>query len=85
MSGPLTGLRQGVERRASILEFLEASPENRLLVNRRYCLIIKKDSDLKYLIKKGKLTMKREGCRMTRNSYLVASIHDKKGENVPNA
>lgn len=50
----------GKERRKTILEHLktiENDDHNYIVINRMYCLILKKDPDLKKLLKQGKLWM----------------------------
>lgn len=50
----------GKERREAILSHLRAirnDPHNYIVINRKYCLILKKDPDLKLLLKQGKLKM----------------------------
>lgn len=54
----------GKERREAILSYLRAirnNPHNYIVINRKYCLILKKDPDLKRLLKLGKLKMDKIG------------------------
>lgn len=63
-------MNHGVERRKAIIDHILQS-SNGLCVNRKYCLQIDEDSDLKYLLKKGILTRDRWGFRGTKNTYLI--------------
>lgn len=51
---------QGAERRKKILEYLASTPGNYIMVNRKYCPLLKYDRDLRYMLKKGQLVRSKE-------------------------
>lgn len=61
----------GKDRRKFIVDWFNNNPNGRCYVNCKYRPQVKYDPDLKYLIRKGFLKVKREGTRTSRNTYLV--------------
>lgn len=61
----------GKDRRKFIVDWFNNNPNGRYYVNCKYRPQVKEDPDLKYLIGKGFLKVKREGTRTSRNTYLV--------------
>lgn len=43
----------GADRRKFIIDMMKKNPRGQIIVNRRYCPILKYDIDLAYLVKKG--------------------------------
>jgi hypothetical protein len=62
-------MKQGVERRKMIIEYL-SSPGTNIMVNRKYCPLLKYDRDLRYMLKKGQLVRKKY-VQSNRVSYTV--------------
>lgn len=60
---------RGIERRKAILDFITMN--GGMHVNRSWCLCIKNDTDLKYLLKKGKIKTVRTGLKSSRRTVLV--------------
>lgn len=57
----------GAERRTKLLYWFK---ENTLCVNRKWCILLKHDPDLRRMLKQGILKRTREGNFSTRNTYL---------------
>lgn len=49
----------GQKRRELILDWLKSDKENHIAINKRGCPILRRDPDLKRLLKQGKLKMKK--------------------------
>lgn len=62
----------GKNRRNEIMNYLLEDPSRVIYVNKKWCLLLKYDIDLKYLLKKGKLVKNREswGSKFSRITYL---------------
>lgn len=67
----LWDMEHGAARRAAIVEALKHSESGRVYVNRRYCVILKKDADFRQLIKKGILVLGRSGLQRSRHSFVT--------------
>lgn len=69
----------GKERREAILAHLRTirnDPHNYIVINKKYCLILKKDPDLKRLLKQGKLKMNKITFGGDRCTYSVLRLND---------
>lgn len=69
----------GKERREAILAHLRAirnESHDYIVINKKYCLILKKDPDLKRLIKQGKLKMDKITFGGNRCTYSVLRLND---------
>lgn len=67
----------GKERREAIIAHLRAIRDdvhNYIVINKKYCLILKKDPDLKRLLKQGKLKMYKMGGN--KNTYSVLRLNN---------
>lgn len=67
----------GKQRREAIIAHLRAirnDSHNYIIVNKKYCLILKKDPDLKRLLKQGKLKMDKMG--VNKNTYSVLRLNN---------
>lgn len=71
----------GKERREAILSHLRAirnDPRNYIVINKKYCLILKKDPDLKRLIKQGKLKTDKMAYGSNKCTYTILRLSDEK-------
>lgn len=69
----------GKERREAIMDHLHAirnEPHNYIVINKKYCLILKKDPDLKRLLKQGKLKMDKITYGGDRCTYSILRLND---------
>lgn len=69
----------GKERREAIMAHLRAirnEPHNYIVINKKYCLILKKDPDLKRLLKQGKLKMDKITYGGDRCTYSILRLND---------
>lgn len=49
----------GQKRRQLILNWLKSDPDNHIAINKKHCPILRRDPDLKHLLKQGKLKMEK--------------------------
>ena len=63
----------GKDRRSALIGFMRKAVDEplRICVNRHYCRTLKKDTDLRLLIKRDDLKVIREGITRHRTTYLV--------------
>lgn len=69
----------GKERREAIMAHFHAirnEPHNYIVINKKYCLILKKDPDLKRLLKQGKLKMDKITYGGDRCTYSILRLND---------
>lgn len=69
----------GKERREALMAHLHAirnEPHNYIVINKKYCLILKKDPDLKRLLKQGKLKMDKITYGGDRCTYSILRLND---------
>lgn len=62
---------EGKDRRNAILSYMNANPDTKIYINRRYCRQLHLDSDLKRMVKRGLLKRYRSGTRTSKTSYLM--------------
>jgi len=67
-------MQPGVKRREAILKMLASEPNNYIVVNRKYCPLLKFDRDLRYLLKKGKLVRSTVSGAGFRNTYTIVKL-----------
>ena len=46
-------MKEGSERRNAIVQYLQTHPEEKICVNRKWCVQLQQDRDLSYMLKKG--------------------------------
>ncbi len=59
------------KRRAAIVKWFNENPDASICVNRKWCIQIKYDADLKFLVKTGFIKQVRRGSPRSRYTFLV--------------
>lgn len=76
MSQVLHNMPQGIQRRKAIIQYMLMHPDLPISVNRKWCIQLNQDRDLRYMLKKGILTRTRTTTsRTTRYTQLVLTIN----------